>query len=117
MGSASYDSSICGEKSVNEYIRGFVKNAGLDPIVQKTFFPDRDNIGAMIYKGEKYKTIIFQCHTDTVGIGDNKNLLVPVEREGRIYGRGACDCKGGLAPCLSLLRKRRTAGKLQNISS
>jgi len=103
MGDSAADPTICGESEVNEYICGFIKKIRLDPIVQKTVLPGRDNVGGMIYKGEKYRTIVFQCHTDTVGIGGNKNLLNPIEKDGCIYGRGACDCKGGLAAMLVAL--------------
>jgi acetylornithine deacetylase len=97
MGMDDCDPAICGEARVNEYLYDLIKELGLEPIVQKTALDGRDNIGAMIYKGDNYKTIILQSHTDTVGIGDNRALLNPVEKDGRIYGRGACDCKGGLA--------------------
>ena len=97
MGREDIDPSICGETKVNEYLYNFIEKIGLTPFVQKTVLEGRDNVGGMIYKGDKYKTIIMQGHTDTVGINGNKNLLTPIEKDGRIYGRGACDCKGGLA--------------------
>lgn len=101
MGQTDIAPSICGEAQVNEYLCDFIEKTGLKPFVQKTALEGRDNVGGMIYKGEKYKTIIMQCHTDTVGIGSNKNLLMPVEKDGKIYGRGSCDCKGGLAAMLA----------------
>jgi len=103
MGGNNTVASLCGEAKVNEYLHDFIKKTGLEPIVQKTALKCRDNVGGMIYKGAKYKTIILQGHTDTVGINDNKNLLVPGERNSKIYGRGACDCKGGLAAMLAAL--------------
>ncbi|QJD84289.1 M20 family metallopeptidase [Cohnella herbarum] len=46
------------------------------------------------------KTIIFNGHMDTVTI-DHEPAAI---REGRIYGRGACDMKGSLACILEVLR-------------
>ena len=103
MGRDDVAPEICGEAGVNEYLREFIAGLGLEPIIQKTAVNGRDNVGGMIHKGEKYKTIVLQCHTDTVGIGNNKQLFCPVEKEGKIYGRGACDCKGGLAAMLAAL--------------
>lgn len=47
--------------------------------------------------------IILICHMDTVVVGEGWTIppFEAIEREGRIYGRGACDMKSGLACCLS----------------
>lgn len=54
--------------------------------------------------GQGERSLMFNAHTDTVALGDLKNWdsdpLEPVERAGRIYGRGACDDKGSLAAML-----------------
>lgn len=47
-------------------------------------------------------TIHFNGHTDIVTVGDGWSLppFEGLEIEGRIYGRGACDMKGGLASAI-----------------
>ncbi|MDO5408526.1 MAG: M20 family metallopeptidase [Eubacteriales bacterium] len=47
--------------------------------------------------------LVFICHMDTVVVGDGWTLppFGAVEQDGRIFGRGACDMKSGLACCLS----------------
>ncbi|MDD5727580.1 MAG: M20/M25/M40 family metallo-hydrolase [Victivallales bacterium] len=105
MGGNDFAPELCGEAKVNDYLCDFISKIGLEPFVQKTALPGRDNVGAMLYKGANYKTIILQCHTDTVDIADNRQLLRPIRKNGRIYGRGACDCKGGLAAMLAALAK------------
>ena len=103
MGRDDVDPSLTGETRVNDYIRRFIKAAGVDLVVQKTGVPGRENVGGMIVKGSQFKTIVLQCHTDTVDIGGQLSLLKPVVRNGRIYGRGAIDDKGGLAAMLVAL--------------
>lgn len=47
-------------------------------------------------------TVLFEAHTDTVGVADMKiPPFDPVIRDGRLYGRGACDTKGPMAAALA----------------
>ncbi len=49
-------------------------------------------------------TILFAAHLDTVGIdGMTIDPFKPVIKDGRCYGRGACDMKGALAAALTAL--------------
>ena len=100
---ATPDPDLIGESRVNEYLADFIKGLGLDPFVQQTRLPGRENVGAVLYKGDSFRTVVFQSHTDTVGLDEDRNLLRPVRRDGRIYGRGACDDKGALAAMFSAL--------------
>lgn len=49
--------------------------------------------------------LAFICHMDTVMLGEDWDADLPplgaVERDGRLYGRGACDMKSGLACALT----------------
>lgn len=47
--------------------------------------------------------LVFICHMDTVVVGDgwSRDPFGAEEEEGRIYGRGACDMKSGLACAMS----------------
>ena len=51
--------------------------------------------------------LVLCCHMDTVVFGDgwSRDPLGAEEAEGRIYGRGSCDMKSGLACALSAFRK------------
>lgn len=112
MGNTSISDCIAGESRVAEYIFDFIRKIGLEPIVQETKLKGRQNIGGMLYKGDQYKTILMQAHMDTVDINGFNSLLVPVIRDGRVYGRGACDDKGPLA-CMLAAMERCAAGMLQ----
>ncbi|MCX6991733.1 MAG: M20/M25/M40 family metallo-hydrolase [Kiritimatiellaeota bacterium] len=103
MGRDDLDPTLTGEARVNDYIRHFVKAAGVDIVVQRTDVPGRENVGGMIVKGSRFPTLVLQCHTDTLGVGDHPSLLKPAVCKGRLYGRGATDDKGGLAAMLVAL--------------
>jgi acetylornithine deacetylase len=51
-------------------------------------------------------------HMDTVGVAGMKAPFDPVVRDGRLYGRGAEDMKGGLAAMLSAARAMAASGGL-----
>ncbi len=64
----------------------------------------RDSVGnvvSMKYGREKEPVVLLASHMDTVGIGDESDWPFPpykgVISDGRLYGRGAADCKSGLA--------------------
>jgi acetylornithine deacetylase len=56
--------------------------------------------------GEQEPALALVCHTDTVPYG-SPSLVQPVERDGKIYGRGACDVKGFLACALESIGSAR----------
>jgi acetylornithine deacetylase/succinyl-diaminopimelate desuccinylase family protein len=68
--------------------------------------------------GSGERSLMFNAHTDTVALGDLSNWdtdpLDPVERDGRIYGRGACDDKGSLAAMLVAFESLLRDGSWQN---
>lgn len=63
--------------------------------------PGRSNVVARVDAGTDRPTIILDAHQDTVPIdGMTIEPFDPVVRDGKIYGRGACDVKGGMAAML-----------------
>ncbi len=89
------------EKAVAEYIYSSFKEWGFNPEYVYRPDPDRPSV-AVVYEGsEGHPRLVLNGHTDVVPEGDVSLWSVPpyegVVREGRVYGRGACDMKGGLA--------------------
>lgn len=77
---------------------------------RREVLPGRLNIRARIPgKGdEDMPGLIYICHMDTVMLGEGWSEDTPplgaVIRDGRLYGRGACDMKSGLACALEAFR-------------
>jgi len=90
-----------GEHSVADFLLATAAKAGLT-IETREVFPGRSNIFARLTPPGKVKhRVILAPHMDTVG-GDNLDkLLQPEIRNGRLYGRGACDTKGCVAAMLT----------------
>lgn len=65
------------------------------------------------------RRIVLSGHLDVVPPGDPATWTAEPWggeiREGAIYGRGACDMKGGVAAILAAVRALRTAGDLQRL--
>jgi acetylornithine deacetylase len=73
--------------------------------------PGRANILARYNAGPDRPTVLLDAHQDTVPVdGMTISPFDPVVKDGRLYGRGACDVKGGLAAMLTafsrLVRER-----------
>lgn len=89
------------EHRVTAYLEGFFRNLGV-PWERQTVAPGRDNIFARCDTPGARRTLMLEAHQDTVPID---NMIVEpfggkIEN-GRLYGRGACDIKGGMACMLS----------------
>jgi acetylornithine deacetylase len=86
---------------VADFLASFAARAGLDVEFQKVA-PGRSNVIArLLPPGKIRQTILLAPHLDTVGAGDSQ--FVPRRKNGRLYGRGACDTKGSVAAMLTAL--------------
>ncbi len=65
--------------------------------------PGRNNVMLTLPGKERVPELVFICHMDTVpaGNGWEENPFSGEIREGKLYGRGACDMKSGFACALS----------------
>lgn len=106
------------EKEIAEYIKVYLKRIGMK--VQVIGSPERPNIIAR-KRFSKGKKILLNGHMDVVPAYCWKiNPFKPSEKNGRIYGRGASDMKGGLACMLIALKnliKNNLKGEIIFIAS
>ena len=92
---------LAGEQRVADFLAATAASAGLDVAFQKVF-PGRANMIARLRpKNIIRQTILLAPHLDTVGADGTK--FIPQRKNGRLYGRGACDTKGSVAAMLAAL--------------
>ena len=90
-----------GEKNVADFLAAVAARAGLEVEFQPVL-PGRANLIARLLPRNKIRqTILLAPHLDTVGAEDSQ--FIPQRKNGRLYGRGACDTKGSVAAMLTAL--------------
>lgn len=98
-----------GEHRVVDFLAATAAKAGLDVDLQEVF-PGRSNLLARLAPtGKLRRRILLAPHLDTVDIFSEEQL-VPREKNGRLYGRGACDTKGSAAAMLTALAEMAKKG-------
>lgn len=90
-----------GEEQIALYLAEFLGELGAE-VELKEIRPGRPNVfGTFRPAGKIKQRIAFAPHTDTVSVsGMTIEPFSPVIKNGRLYGRGACDTKGPLAAAL-----------------
>ncbi len=112
------------EQACAEYIAGLLKEMGLaadvyspDDVAGLTVHPDylggralqnRPNVTACLPGGKSGRRLMLAAHSDTTPVGSIDKWSFPPlsgeQRDGCIWGRGACDDKYGIATILFLWR-------------
>lgn len=65
-------------------------------------FPGRHNVVARFTSPGATRTVLMDAHQDTVPVeGMTTPAFQAILKNGRVYGRGACDVKGGMASMLA----------------
>ena len=89
-----------GEAAIADFLAGEMRNSGLDVAIEPAA-AGRPNVVGVVEGRGKGRTLMLCGHTDTVGVAGMHDPFTPVERDGRLYGRGAQDMKGGVAAMVS----------------
>jgi acetylornithine deacetylase len=92
-----------GERDIADAIAGEMRHIGLDVSVE-VVAPGRPNVVGVLEGRAKGRSLIFCGHTDTVGVAGMTDPFTPIERDGRLYGRGAQDMKAGVAAMIDAAR-------------
>lgn len=105
------DCSVEGnnELGVADRIRRWLKHIGLEPTIQE-IEAHRVNVYAATPSETNELPLLFEAHMDTVSAEGWPEAWDPVVRDGRLYGRGACDTKGAMAAMLVALKRVMAEG-------
>ena len=100
---------ICLEHRVTDYLEQLFQRLKL-PYERQFVEPKRENIIARLDGckpvNEGGKLLLFEAHQDTVPVdGMTIPPFEPTVRDGRLYGRGSCDIKGGMTSMLGALAR------------
>jgi acetylornithine deacetylase len=88
-----------GEAELATHVAGWLERAGLE-VHRHEPVAGRPNVIGIARGSGGGKTLLLNGHMDTVGISGMAQPHQPFVKEGRLYGRGAYDMKGGLAAAM-----------------
>jgi acetylornithine deacetylase/succinyl-diaminopimelate desuccinylase len=83
------------EKEIGDFMAQRLRAEGIDTELQLVEGL-RPNVIAVIKGSGKAPSVTFNGHIDSVPPFDMENPYSGEVKDGKIYGRGACDCKGGI---------------------
>jgi acetylornithine deacetylase len=98
-----------GEKKVAEFTASYMNDAGLEAHVQKTGPGHYNAIGILRGTGGG-KNLLIDAHLDTVTVEDMKKPFSGKVEDGKLFGRGAADDKGGVAAAVEAAIAIKEAG-------
>ncbi|MEK6710074.1 MAG: ArgE/DapE family deacylase [Nitrospinota bacterium] len=93
------------EARVADWLEGYLRTLGL-PVERDRVAEGRENLITEIAGAAKEPALVFLNHMDTVPAGEGwtRHPFAADLAEGKLWGRGACDMKGGLAAALVALK-------------
>lgn len=100
-----------GEAAIAQRVAAELVSIGLAVDITEVA-PGRPNVVGVLEGRAPGPALMLCGHIDTVGVAGMANPFEPVERDGRLYGRGAQDMKGGLAAMIGAARVIAGSGGL-----
>ena len=86
-----------GEAEIARFLGDYMREMGLD-VRYQDLGPGRANVIGILKGSGGGRSLLLNGHLDTVGVADMAiDPLEPKFENGKVYGRGAFDMKGGLA--------------------
>ena len=105
-----------GEIAAAEIISAELSRLGIDSRIDN-WDQTRANIIAQVKSNGRRTALLFACHLDVVGPGEavwSNPAFAAEEKDGKIYGRGSTDMKGGIAAIVTAINQIVDSGtKLQ----
>lgn len=102
-----------GEAAVAREIAEELRAIGLEVAIQEVA-PGRPNVVGTLRGRHPGRSLMFCGHIDTVGVAGMARPFDPVERSGRVYGRGSQDMKSGVAAMVGAARAIAEGGGLES---
>ncbi len=103
------------EEGVAAYLHHLLSEWGFQTRLVDKPFPTRPQVLAILPGSGGRPPLFLNGHMDVVPAGDPKYWNFPpfsgTVRDGRIYGRGSCDMKGGIAVAIETARVLQLSGK------
>jgi acetylornithine deacetylase len=104
------DPSSPGERTIAEYVGGAMTALGLEVAIHEPKAGRASVVGRLRGLREG-RSLMFNAHADTVDVGGMDAPFSGEIRDGRVYGRGAFDMKGGLAAMMGAVKAWADAGR------
>jgi acetylornithine deacetylase len=98
-----------GEAELASFVADWCRRAGLEVEVEEVS-TRRPNVIATARGSGGGRSLLLNAHMDTVGVEGMEDPFSGRIAEGRLFGRGACDMKGGLAAIMLAASRAREAG-------
>jgi acetylornithine deacetylase len=98
-----------GEAEIASAIAEHMRRIGLDVVIQEAA-PDRPNVIGVLEGRAPGQSLMLCGHIDTVGVDGMDAPFAPEIRDGRLYGRGSQDMKGGVAAMIDAARVAKDRG-------
>jgi acetylornithine deacetylase len=111
------DPTCLGEARLTDFLQNWAVGHGWNWLRQQVH-PGRENLVVLVPPLRSSPTLqgpatLWEVHQDTVGVeGMRIDPFAGIEREGRIYGRGACDVKGSMAAMMMAAQSLQQSNEL-----
>ena len=105
----AFEPDAPGEGPIAEWIAGELRRLGCT-ITRREPLPGRASVAGTFKGTGGGRSLMLYAHSDTVGVDGMEDPWSGAVKDGRLYGRGAYDMKGGLAACLGAVKALSDAG-------
>ena len=114
LDTVKYEETVGGETKVNQFLKTVMENMGLETDLWEAE-KGRANLVGICKGSGGGRSLLFNGHVDTVATGPEEAWTVAgpfsgAVINGKMYGRGASDMKGGNASAIMALKALRLAG-------
>ncbi|MFW9914572.1 MAG: ArgE/DapE family deacylase [Candidatus Thorarchaeota archaeon] len=92
-----------GEATIAQFVASYLQQIALDVQLQEVA-PNRANVVSILQGAGEGKSLILNGHLDTVSLSGMEAPLKAEFKDGKVFGRGSLDMKGGVAAMVMALK-------------